>query len=67
MFPYVCLATMPIFCNANWPRKILKMFSISESSVKDNDQNKEHVPSLPTEDSTAGKLIKQAYVTLNLW
>ncbi|KAF7997630.1 hypothetical protein HCN44_006201 [Aphidius gifuensis] len=22
MFPYVCLATMPLFCNVEWPRKI---------------------------------------------
>lgn len=23
MFPYVCLATMPLFCEANWPRKYI--------------------------------------------
>ncbi|XP_031841315.2 gamma-glutamyl carboxylase isoform X1 [Nomia melanderi] len=23
MFPYVCLATMPLFCDANWPRKCI--------------------------------------------
>lgn len=55
MFPYVCLATMPIFCDANWPRKILKIFSLSESSVKDTDEDKKCTPSLPTEDNTAGK------------
>lgn len=22
MFPIVCLATMPLFCNPNWPRKL---------------------------------------------
>lgn len=56
MFPYVCLATMPIFCDANWPRKILKIFSTSKSSVKDNDQDKKCTTSLlPSEDNRAGK------------
>ena len=22
MFPYVCLATMPLFCKPNWPRRL---------------------------------------------
>lgn len=22
MFPYVCLATMPLFCNVDWPRTL---------------------------------------------
>ncbi|KAJ3643909.1 hypothetical protein Zmor_026591 [Zophobas morio] len=26
MFPYVCLATMPLFCAENWPRKLLNIF-----------------------------------------
>ncbi|KAL1139075.1 hypothetical protein AAG570_009136 [Ranatra chinensis] len=31
MFPFVCLITMPIFCHANWPRKIInKMYSLKE-------------------------------------
>lgn len=56
MFPYVCLATMPIFCDANWPRKILKIFSASKSAVKDNDQDKKCTTSLlPSEDNTASK------------
>ncbi|CAH1954165.1 unnamed protein product [Acanthoscelides obtectus] len=29
MFPYVCLATMPLFCEETWPRKLLKYFHIS--------------------------------------
>lgn len=24
MFPYVCLATMPLFCRVDWPRKLLE-------------------------------------------
>lgn len=55
MFPYVCLVTMPIFCDTNWPRKILKIFSLSRSSVKDTNQDKKCTPPLPTEGSTTGK------------
>lgn len=29
MFPYVCLATMPIFCNADWPRRLVSYFKSS--------------------------------------
>ncbi|XP_053596618.1 vitamin K-dependent gamma-carboxylase isoform X1 [Microplitis demolitor] len=29
MFPYVCLATMPLFCRVDWPRKFIKKFKIS--------------------------------------
>lgn len=27
MFPYVCLATMPLFCRVDWPRKLELYFS----------------------------------------
>lgn len=33
MFPYVCLATMPLFCNPNWPRKIIAWFNRSSIYV----------------------------------
>ncbi|XP_060517290.1 vitamin K-dependent gamma-carboxylase isoform X2 [Cylas formicarius] len=33
MFPYVCLATMPLFCNENWPRRFLHIFSDANSQV----------------------------------
>jgi hypothetical protein len=46
MFPYVCLATMPIFCDANWPRKILNIFSVSKSTVKDKDKDNKRTTSL---------------------
>lgn len=26
MFPYVCIATMPLFCQENWPRKLKQLF-----------------------------------------
>lgn len=28
MFPWVCLATMPLFCDASWPRNLFKSLSI---------------------------------------
>lgn len=27
MFPYVCLATMSLFCSADWPRRLRLYFS----------------------------------------
>ncbi|CAH1236547.1 unnamed protein product [Diabrotica balteata] len=27
MFPYVCLATMPLFCEETWPKKIMSLFT----------------------------------------
>lgn len=54
MFPYVCLVTMPIFCDANWPRKILKIFKLSESNVKDTDQDNKCTPPLTAKDNTTG-------------
>lgn len=55
MFPYVCLATMPIFCDANWPRKITKIFSLSKSAVKNTDQDKKCTSSLqPADDDGHG-------------
>ena len=51
MFPYVCLATMPIFCDVSWPRKFThwfkEIFSITKfiSEVKDEkekNQKNEH-------------------------
>ena len=53
MFPYVCLATMPLFCRVDWPRKLEQYFglkqkilsinanSIDANSVKETDQAKE--------------------------
>ncbi|CAG9825027.1 unnamed protein product [Phaedon cochleariae] len=31
MFPYVCLATMPLFCEETWPRKLQTLLSIEYS------------------------------------
>lgn len=27
MFPYTCLATMPLFCHVDWPRKVQAWFN----------------------------------------
>lgn len=40
MFPYVCLATMPLFCKPNWPRRLgffLKRKSYFSFSAKIQD------------------------------
>lgn len=31
MFPYVCLATMPLFCAETWPRRIQSLFTRSNT------------------------------------
>ncbi|XP_053994266.1 vitamin K-dependent gamma-carboxylase [Hylaeus volcanicus] len=54
MFPYVCLATMPLFCNVDWPRRFSSSLkrasffsqneattSCVESSTKSTDTRKE--------------------------
>ncbi|XP_024943980.1 vitamin K-dependent gamma-carboxylase isoform X2 [Cephus cinctus] len=35
MFPYVCLATMPLFCHTDWPRKIFSYFSRNSTCSSD--------------------------------
>lgn len=44
MFPYVCLATMPLFCRADWPRRLglcfkrkQKILSINANSIGANN------------------------------
>ncbi|XP_076754527.1 gamma-glutamyl carboxylase isoform X2 [Xylocopa sonorina] len=45
MFPYVCLATMPLFCSPDWPRKLVSFlkrncavpFVVNNQNVKDHD------------------------------
>ncbi|CAB3366213.1 Hypothetical predicted protein [Cloeon dipterum] len=32
MFPYVCLVTLPLFCNPSWPRKLLSMTTVGNDS-----------------------------------
>lgn len=49
MFPYVCLATMPLFCSVDWPRRLRfffrkkqKILSINRNLiVKKTDQVKD--------------------------
>ena len=37
MFPWVCLATMPIFCETDWPRKVFRQFPVSLSFITPAD------------------------------
>lgn len=44
MFPYVCLATMPLFCRVDWPRRLglyfkrkQKILSINASTIDANN------------------------------
>ncbi|CAG9853874.1 unnamed protein product [Phyllotreta striolata] len=39
MFPYVCLATMPLFCEENWPKKIISFFARRESIPDEKRRN----------------------------
>ncbi|XP_073992155.1 gamma-glutamyl carboxylase [Rhodnius prolixus] len=34
LFPYVCLATMPLFCDIDWPKKLLKKSEKLKSLVR---------------------------------
>ncbi|OXU20747.1 hypothetical protein TSAR_007390 [Trichomalopsis sarcophagae] len=37
MFPYVCLATMPLFCRVDWPRKLLEARTHSREKLDDGE------------------------------
>lgn len=37
MFPYVCLATMPLFCEETWPKKLMRIFFKSEPNILPNN------------------------------
>lgn len=43
MFPWVCLAELPLFYERDWPRKLKKMFSYSKSEPNFNNHNKHGV------------------------
>lgn len=44
MFPYVCLATMPLFCRVDWPRRLGHYFNwrwrFSAADVKSIDEDR---------------------------
>lgn len=42
MFPYVCLATMPLFCSNNWPKKIINKFQVNILKQKTLYYTKSH-------------------------
>lgn len=39
MFPYVCLATMPLFCNVDWPRKFVSYVKCYATLFVPQDQD----------------------------
>ncbi|KAG8277072.1 hypothetical protein J6590_049981 [Homalodisca vitripennis] len=39
MFPYVCLATMPLFCHTNWPRKLLTSLTRFKTPLEPTNTN----------------------------
>ncbi|XP_032670283.1 vitamin K-dependent gamma-carboxylase isoform X2 [Odontomachus brunneus] len=56
MFPYVCLATMPLFCRVDWPRKLGHYFNwrrrVSAADVKPIDENRAKAIDDQRKDST---------------
>ena len=41
MFPWVCLATLPIFCDYSWPRNLnKKLFKINDIKYNKKNQTK---------------------------
>ena len=48
MFPYVCLATMPLFCNVDWPRKIIAWFTGSSIYVSNYETYENNTNNLST-------------------
>lgn len=75
MFPYVCLATMPLFCHVDWPRRLGLYFkwkqkilpinanSIDANNVKETDsQAKETLKSnliLPSNEILCNEAIHE--------
>jgi hypothetical protein len=58
---------MPIFCDANWPRKLLEIFSASKSTVKAKYQdNKCATSPLHPEDNGAGEFGIKMYINFKL-
>ncbi|XP_056643907.1 vitamin K-dependent gamma-carboxylase isoform X1 [Diorhabda sublineata] len=42
MFPYVCIATMPLFCEENWPKKILSLLIKTNKKPRNTNDFKEN-------------------------
>lgn len=55
MFPYVCLATMPLFCRMDWPRRLGRHFNwkrkVSAADVKPIDEDRAKATDGQTKDS----------------
>lgn len=37
MFPWVCLAELPLFCKPDWPRRIFQIFNYEKCTKTGND------------------------------
>lgn len=62
MFPYVCLATMPLFCRVDWPRRLglyfkrkQKILSIDANSIDANNVKETDSPA--KESMTSNSLV----------
>ncbi|XP_076618257.1 gamma-glutamyl carboxylase [Colletes latitarsis] len=48
MFPYVCLATMPLFCNADWPRRFNSNVKRNYTPLSSQNQDMDRYDEPPT-------------------
>ncbi|EGI61953.1 PREDICTED: vitamin K-dependent gamma-carboxylase [Acromyrmex echinatior] len=64
MFPYVCLATMPLFCRADWPRKLELYFGLKQKILPIN-ANSIDVKSVKETDSQVKESVKPNYLKLS--
>lgn len=55
MFPYVCLATMPLFCDVNWPRKFAAIVTKKQISVPNPSESCIYEPKTNKKDPNATK------------
>lgn len=70
MFPYVCLATMPLFCNVNWPRKLINYHKFSRQKspkvIKDIDIVENKSQTSIVDNSLANRVINKLQKPTNI-
>ncbi|XP_018368720.1 PREDICTED: vitamin K-dependent gamma-carboxylase [Trachymyrmex cornetzi] len=64
MFPYVCLATMPLFCRVDWPRKLQLYFRLKQKILPIN-ANSIDANSVKKTDSQPKESMKSNYLKLS--
>lgn len=64
MFPYVCLATMPLFCCVDWPRKLGLYFRLKQKILSIN-ANSIDANGVKETDSQAEESMKPNYLKLS--